>query len=60
MFNVGNREHFTYYRQKLPWYMNKWILRRDVPHMEPLVQVHDERASSGSDKADVEGKHYEA
>ena len=42
VFNVGNREHFTYYSEKLPWYMEKYILRKDVPPMEPLCQVYDQ------------------
>ncbi|KAK4901197.1 hypothetical protein LTR27_001754 [Elasticomyces elasticus] len=59
VFNIGNREHFAYYRQKLPWYMNKWVLRRDVEHMEPLVQLHDECAADAHG-GDVHEKHYQA
>ncbi|KAI0021672.1 hypothetical protein F4780DRAFT_274995 [Xylariomycetidae sp. FL0641] len=56
VFNVGNREHFRYYRDKLPWYFNKYILGRDVPPFPPLVEIHaagsevESRAShAGSD-----------
>ena len=42
VFSIGNREHFKYYSEKLPWYMEKYILRKDVPPMEPLCQVYDE------------------
>lgn len=53
VFNIGNREHFKYYSEKLPWYMEKYILRKDVPPMEPLCQVYDEddkAAGAGSEK----------
>lgn len=49
VFNVGNREHFTYYSEKFPWYMEKYILRKDVPPMEPLCQVYEE-GNSGNEK----------
>jgi hypothetical protein len=48
VFNVGNREHFRYYKDKLPWYAQKYILRQDPPPMEPLFQFHDEVAVSSS------------
>lgn len=46
VFNVGNREHSKYYTQKLPWYMNKHVLRRDVEPFEPLYQFADPEAES--------------
>ena len=39
VFSVGNKEHSKYYMEKLPWYINKHILRRDVEPMAPLYQV---------------------
>ncbi|KAK3066722.1 hypothetical protein LTR53_016811 [Teratosphaeriaceae sp. CCFEE 6253] len=60
VFDVGNREHFNYYRQKLPWYMNRWILRRDVPHMQPLIHTQDEGGDANAGTMESNGKHYEA
>jgi hypothetical protein len=42
VFNVGNREHAKYYTQKMPWYFQKHVLRRDVEPFEPLYQFSDE------------------
>jgi hypothetical protein len=39
---VGNRQFASYYRARLPWYLQKKVLRRDVPPMEPLYELHDE------------------
>lgn len=47
VFDVGNREFSAYYRKKLPWYMQKHILRRDVEPMEPLFELHEK--GTGSD-----------
>jgi hypothetical protein len=47
VFNVGNREHARYYQEKLPWYAQKYILRKDPPPMEPLFQFHDMPAHTG-------------
>lgn len=44
VFNVGNRAHSKYYTEKLPWYVGKYILRKDVRPMEPLYQFFDEDA----------------
>ncbi|KAH9886117.1 hypothetical protein F4778DRAFT_759067 [Xylariomycetidae sp. FL2044] len=54
VFDVGNREHAKYYMEKLPWYFNKFILRRDVAPFPPLYQIHnsnldDVHVSTGSD-----------
>ena len=42
VFNIGDKEHLKYYSEKFPWYMEKYILRKDAPPMEPLCQVYDE------------------
>ncbi|KAF2845205.1 MFS sugar transporter-like protein [Plenodomus tracheiphilus IPT5] len=42
VFDVGNRGFSTYYRKKLPWYLKKHILRKDVEPIEPLFEIHDE------------------
>lgn len=36
VFDMTNRQHSKYYTQKLPWYMNKYVLRRDVDSFPPL------------------------
>jgi hypothetical protein len=41
VFDVGNSAFATYYRRKLPWYMAKYVLRRDVQLMEPLFDMHE-------------------
>ncbi|KAF1834829.1 plastidic glucose transporter 4 [Decorospora gaudefroyi] len=41
VFDVGNRQFATYYRKKLPWYMQKYILRKNVEPMEPLFELHE-------------------
>ena len=41
VFNIGNKEHFTYYSQKAPWYLQKFM-RKDVPPFEPLCQLYEE------------------
>lgn len=48
VFNVGNREHGKYYLDKLPYYLNKGILRRDVEPVPPLYQFdeYQQRAAS--------------
>jgi hypothetical protein len=50
VFNIGNKEHSKYYTEKLPWYMEKYILRKDVAPMEPLCQVYEEDSSRGNEK----------
>jgi hypothetical protein len=42
VFDVGNRQFASYYRAKLPWYIQKKVLRRDPAPMEPLYELHDE------------------
>ena len=38
VFAVGNKEHSTYYREKLPYYGGK-LLRRDQEPYPPLYQL---------------------
>lgn len=42
VFSVKNRDHAGYYTKKLPWYANKWFLRRDVEPFPPLYQFASE------------------
>ncbi|KAF2445353.1 hypothetical protein P171DRAFT_411123 [Karstenula rhodostoma CBS 690.94] len=42
VFSVGNRPFAKYYAGKLPWYVQKHVLRRDVPPMEPLYEFDGE------------------
>ena len=42
VFNVGNRDHGKYYIEKLPWYIQKYIFRKDVAPFEPLYQLYDD------------------
>lgn len=62
VFSVGNRPHASYYRNKLPWYVQKNILRKDVAPMPPLydfgedevgVRFGDERKRSDAEKGEV-------
>ena len=45
IFNVRNRDHATYYLQKLPWAFKKHIFRQDVAPMAPLY-AFDQRSPS--------------
>ncbi|KPM45203.1 hypothetical protein AK830_g1328 [Neonectria ditissima] len=38
VFGVTNREHVGYYVKKLPWYLNKYALHRDVDQFPPLYE----------------------
>lgn len=42
VFSVTNRAHAGYFTKKLPWYLNKYILRRDVEPFPPLYQFESE------------------
>lgn len=42
VFSVTNRAHAGYYTKKLPWYLNKFILRRDVEPFAPLYHFESE------------------
>jgi len=50
VFDVGNRDFASYYRAKLPWYVQTKILRRDVAPMPPLYQIHDEELMGENDE----------
>ncbi|KAG4429914.1 hypothetical protein IFR05_014603 [Cadophora sp. M221] len=39
IFSVRVRDHARYYHKILPWYFNKWILRRDVEPRELLYDL---------------------
>ena len=52
VFNIGNREHSKYYTEKLPWYVSKYIMRREVEPFEPLCQVYDDEGSSSIGNGD--------
>jgi MFS family permease len=39
VFAIGNREHARYYKNKLPWYLRKYILRRKVEAYPALYQL---------------------
>lgn len=41
VFNVGNQEHAKYYWEKMPYYLNKKVLRKDVAPVEPLYHFAD-------------------
>lgn len=38
VFSVPTRVHARYYRDMLPWYFRKWILRADVEPRKPLYE----------------------
>lgn len=42
VFDVGNKDFATYYTRKLPWYFQTKVLRKDIPPIEPLYQLHDD------------------
>merc|ERR1712000_554768 len=44
VFSVRNRDHVDYYVKKLPWYLNKFILRRDVEPFPPLYRFDNDIA----------------
>jgi MFS family permease len=44
VFSVSNREHAAYYTRKLPWYLKKYILRKDVP---PFPELYEFAANDG-------------
>lgn len=48
VFSVGNREQARYYTEKLPWYMNRWVLRKEQEAYPPLYQFADPEARRGS------------
>ncbi|EHA50291.1 plastidic glucose transporter 4 [Pyricularia oryzae 70-15] len=42
VFGVSNRDHAKYYTDKLPWYLKKHILRKDVDSFPPLYQLAED------------------
>ncbi|GAB7361778.1 hypothetical protein MBLNU230_g1822t1 [Neophaeotheca triangularis] len=53
VFNVGNREHGTYYLQKAPWYWQKYAMRQDVEPFPELIQIDSD---FGTDKGNPAGE----
>jgi hypothetical protein len=52
VFDVGNRQHSKYYLDKLPWYFNKHVLRRDVNPVPPMCEFRDERPDNLSESSE--------
>ncbi|CAM1500464.1 Fc.00g096260.m01.CDS01 [Cosmosporella sp. VM-42] len=50
VFGVRDRDHGGYYLKKLPWYVNKYGLRRDVEPFPPLYHFADEGRFDMPDK----------
>ena len=46
VFNVGNKDHAKYYRQKAPWYFKKWTGRKPPPY-PTLMETFDEDGVAG-------------
>jgi hypothetical protein len=42
VFSVKNSDHANYYRRKLPWYIKKHILRKDVETFPPLYDFDED------------------
>ncbi|KAJ3495322.1 hypothetical protein NLG97_g3481 [Lecanicillium saksenae] len=53
VFSMKNREHSSYYFRKLPWYANKYALRRDVAPFPPLYEF--EESQNYKDRSNVQG-----
>ncbi len=56
VFSMRNREHSSYYFRKLPWYANKYALRRDVAPFPPLYEFEENRHASGDSSPDIAEK----
>lgn len=54
VFSVGNREHAKYYWDKLPWYLRKYILRREVEDFPELYQLGDGDAAYEKPKGRID------
>jgi hypothetical protein len=54
VFSVGNTEFAKYYAEKLPWYMQTKVLRKDVPPMEPLYRFDGETPGMFNEKEKAE------
>lgn len=57
VFGVSNREHASYYTRKLPWYLKKYFLRKDVPPFPPLYEFAANDGHYPQEKPDA--KHVE-
>ncbi|KAJ4267512.1 hypothetical protein NW762_003619 [Fusarium torreyae] len=57
VFGVSNREHASYYMRKLPWYLKKYLLRKDVPPFPPLYEFGANDGHYPQEKPDV--RHFE-
>jgi len=42
VFDIGNKQFASYYTAKLPWYIQTKVLRRHLPPIPPLYELHDE------------------
>ncbi|KAK2594369.1 hypothetical protein QQS21_007929 [Conoideocrella luteorostrata] len=58
VFSMKNRDHSAYYLRKLPWYLNKHILRRDVSPFPPLYQFAEDELHA-SEKTEPATHHGE-
>jgi MFS family permease len=48
VFDVGNRQFAGYYSEKLPWYMKKNVLRKEVEPFPQLFDLHDDPIPEGA------------
>ncbi|KAK1585240.1 uncharacterized protein LY79DRAFT_704887 [Colletotrichum navitas] len=54
VFSVRSRDHAEYYSSKIPWYANKYLLRRDVKPFPALYELaEDDQDYDGPRKASV-------
>ncbi|TKW57832.1 Myo-inositol transporter 1 [Colletotrichum tanaceti] len=55
VFSVRSKDHAGYYTSKLPWYANKYLLRRDVEPFPPLYELAEDHHhhTDGAHKASV-------
>ncbi|KAH8701343.1 plastidic glucose transporter 4 [Phaeosphaeriaceae sp. PMI808] len=58
VFDVGNRDFANYYKAKLPWYIQTKIMRKDVPPMDPLYELHDETLAEDAHCGTFAHKNY--
>lgn len=50
VFGMTNRTHSQYYMRKMPWYVNKYALRKDVDPFPPLYDFEEEVAAQTETK----------
>ncbi|GJD04922.1 hexose transporter [Colletotrichum higginsianum] len=55
VFSVRSKDHAEYYTSKLPWYANKYLLRRDVEPFPALYELAEDQHhhTDGAHKASV-------